>query len=313
MLLYSQAMLDLHRLRVFRSVVASGSVHAAAANLGYTPSAISQHLAALQRETGLTLLERSGRGLRPTSAGRTLAAEADEVLARVGAAEALVADLRSGRTGSLSIVYFPSAGIVWMPALVDGLLRAYPGVRLDLRLSDEPPERLEERPDLQLFVAGDEIPARPGFITRHLRDDPYVAVLPDPHPLAGRAEIELAELEQERWIDYDAVQGRCRQIGLDACAAVGFRPAFRVEAHDCRSALAFVAAGIGVTMMPSLGAEQPPPGVTVVPVVRPTPVRSIHVVIRESIVGTGPGRAAVELLLADRHPAASGGPDLAYG
>ncbi|MFI1991823.1 LysR family transcriptional regulator [Actinoplanes sp. NPDC020271] len=293
-------MLDLHRLRVFRSVVASGSVHAAAANLGFTPSAISQHLAALQRETGLVLLERAGRGLRPTSAGLALAAEADELLARVGEAEALVADLRAGRTGSLSIAYFPSAGIVWMPALVDGLMRAFPGVRLDLRLCDEPPERLDERPDLQLVVAGDEIPRRAGFRAEHLRDDPYVVILPEGHRLAGRDEIELAELAPERWIDNDFVHGRCRQVALDACAAVGFRPAFHVEAHDYRAALAFVAAGIGITVLPSLGAEQPPPGVVLIPVVRPTPVRRIHVVVRESVAASELGRTALALLRAGR-------------
>ncbi|BCY10844.1 LysR family transcriptional regulator [Actinoplanes sp. L3-i22] len=288
-------MLDLHRLRIFRSVVASGSVHAAATNLGYTPSAISQHLAALQRETGLVLLERAGRGLRPTSAGLALAAEADELLARVGAAEELVANLRSGRTGSLSIAYFPSAGVVWMPALVTGLTRDFPGVRLDLRLCDEIADRVDERPDLQLVVTGD-VPARAGFVAEHLRDDPYVVVLPDGHPLAGRAEIELAELAAERWIDNDFSHGHCRRVALDACAAVGFRPAFHVEAHDYRSALAFAAAGIGITVLPALGADLPPPGVVIIPVVRPTPVRSIHVIIRESVARTGPGRAAVSML-----------------
>lgn len=289
-------MLDLHRLRIFRSVVASGSVHAAATNLGYTPSAVSQHLAALQRETGLVLLERVGRGLRPTSAGLALAAEADELLARVGAAEALVADLRSGRTGSLSIAYFASAGIVWMPALVDGLSRRFPGIRLNLRLCDEIPDRLDERADVQLVVAGAEVPFRSGFRTEHLRDDPYVAIVPEFHSLAGQSEVELVDLAKERWIDNDFVHGRCRQVALDACASVGFRPAFHVEAHDYRSALAFVAAGIGITVLPALGAQEPPAGVVVIPVVRPAPVRRIHVIIRESVALTEPGRAALELL-----------------
>ncbi len=242
------------------------------------------------------LLERAGRGLRPTSAGLALAAEADELLARVGEAEALVADLRSGRTGSLSVAYFPSAGIVWMPALVEGLTRQFPGVRLDLRLCDDLPDRLDDRPDIQLVVAGDETPRRAGCRTEHLRDDPYVVVLPGGHRLAGRDEVELAELEKERWIDNDFVHGRCRQVTLDACAAVGFQPAFHIEAHDYRAALAFVAAGIGITVLPALGAEQPPPGVVLVPVVRPTPVRRIHVLVRESVATTGVGRAALALL-----------------
>src|SRR5918997_2989475 len=104
--LYFREMLDVHRLRVFRSVVASGSVAAAATNLGYTPSAVSQHVSALQRETGLMLLERAGRGVRPTAAGLALAAQADGVLVRLGEAESVVSDLRAGRTGRLSIAYF---------------------------------------------------------------------------------------------------------------------------------------------------------------------------------------------------------------
>ena len=102
--------LDIHRLRVFRSVVASGSVAGAADNLGYTPSAVSQHVTALARETGLTLFERAGRGLRPTAAGLVLAEQADAILARVAEAETVVADLRTGRTGSVSLAYFASVG-----------------------------------------------------------------------------------------------------------------------------------------------------------------------------------------------------------
>src|ERR1700753_4328648 len=108
-------MLDIHRLRVFRAVVAGGSVNAAATNLGYTSSAVSQHVTALQRETGLTLLARSGRGVEPTAVGLALAERIDDVLARVGDVESFVTDLREGRTGSLSIAYFASVGSAWLP------------------------------------------------------------------------------------------------------------------------------------------------------------------------------------------------------
>ncbi|WP_229071038.1 LysR family transcriptional regulator [Actinoplanes sp. DH11] len=289
-------MLDLHRLRIFRSVVASGSVHAAASNLGYTPSAVSQHLTALQRETGLTLLERAGRGLRPTPAGLVLAAEADGLLARLGATETLVADLRSGRTGSLSIAYFASAGTVWLPPLVRRLTHDFPGLRLDLRLSDDAPDQLDERADIHLTVARGDLLAGPGVAVHHLRDDPYVVAVPAGHRLAGAAGTELADLESERWVDNDFARGWCRRVLLDACAAAGFRPAFHVEAHDYRAALAFVAAGIGITVLPSIGAAQPPPGVAVVRVVRPTPIRSIYAVVREAVAHTEPGRTAVEML-----------------
>jgi DNA-binding transcriptional LysR family regulator len=296
--------LDVHRLRIFRSVVASGSVAGAAENLGYTPSAVSQHVTALSRETGLTLLERSGRGVRPTAAGLALAAQADRVLARLGEAETVVADLRAGRTGTLSVAYFASVGAAWMPRVVHRLTTEFPGVRLDLELSEHIADRVEDRPDLQVVVAYDGYDPGRGFTAHHLLDDPYVAVLPIGHPFATRADIELAELRTERWIDNDFARGWCRRNLLEACHAAGFRPAFHVEAHDYPTAVAFVGAGIGITVMPRLGAAHLPPGVVAVPVVRPTPVRSLYALVRDGLASSPPVRAAVAELVAQGRSAA---------
>jgi DNA-binding transcriptional LysR family regulator len=296
--------LDVHRLRIFRSVVASGSVAGAAENLGYTPSAVSQHVTALSRETGLTLLERSGRGVRPTAAGLALAAQADRVLARLGEAETVVADLRAGRTGTLSVAYFASVGAAWMPRVVHRLTTEFPGVRLDLELSEHIADRVEDRPDLQVVVAYDGYDPGRGFTAHHLLDDPYVAVLPTGHPFAARAEIELAELRTERWIDNDFARGWCRRNLLEACHAAGFRPTFHVEAHDYPTAVAFVGAGIGITVMPRLGAAHLPPGVVAVPVVRPTPVRSLYALVRDGLASSPPVRAAVAELVAQGRSAA---------
>ena len=103
-------MLDPHRIRVFRSVVASGSVQAAADNLGLTSSAVSQHLSALQRETGLTLFHRVGRGIVPTEAALVLDRRTDDVMSEWVHLEGVVEDLREGRLDRLSIGYFASAG-----------------------------------------------------------------------------------------------------------------------------------------------------------------------------------------------------------
>ncbi|MFG2102808.1 LysR family transcriptional regulator [Micromonospora echinaurantiaca] len=289
-------MLDVHRLRVFRSVVASGSVQAAAANLGYTPSAISQHLTALQRETGLTLLARAGRGLRPTAAGHALAAEAERVLARLGAAESLIADLRAGRTGALSIAYFASVGAAWMPLVVRRILAEHPGVRLDLQLRENIPDSREERADVQVVVARSGFDPGSGFTAHHLLDDPYVAVLPAGHRLAGRAEADLIDLADEGWVDNDFARGWCRENLIEACTAAGFSPAFRVEAHDYPTALAFVAAGIGPTVLPALGAANLPPNVSCVRLVRPTPIRSIHAVVHDAVAHAPAVRTAVAAL-----------------
>ncbi|MBE1875593.1 LysR family transcriptional regulator [Myceligenerans pegani] len=291
-------MLDVHRLRVFRSVVASGSVAAAAANLGYTSSAVSQHLAALQRETGLTLLVKAGRGLRPTAAGLTLAKEADGVLERLGAAETLVSDLREGRTGTFSIGYFGSVGASWLPDVVRRLTTDFPGVRLDLQLRDDIPDLPEERPDLQLVVMMAEYARAAGFTAHHLLDDAYVAVVPADHRFAGKEEIELAELADEPWIDNDFARGWCRRNLLEACAAAGFSPTFHVEAHDYPTALAFVDAGIGPTVLPELGTIGLPPNTVSVRIVRPTPVRSVYAVVADPVADTPPVRAAVDELRA---------------
>lgn len=289
-------MLDIHRLRIFRSVVASGSVQAAATNLGYTPSAISQHLTALQRETGLTLIARSGRGIRPTTAGQALAAHADDVLARIGEAESFVADLRAGRTGTLSIAYFASVGAAWLPRVVRTLTSRHPGVRLDLQLREDIPARPGDRPDLQIVVEREDLRSVPGATAHLLIKDPYVAVLPHDHPFADRAEIELADLIDERWVDNDFARGWCRRNLVEACLAAGFAPTFHVEAHDYPTAVAFVEAGIGITVLPALGAAHLPAGTVAVPVVHPTPERSIYVLVNDAVGDSPPARTALDEL-----------------
>src|SRR5690625_6200703 len=110
-------MLDPTRLRVLRSVVETGSIRASAEALGYTPSAVSQHLSILRRETGLELLERSGRGVRVTETARAVAQEAGKVLDALDALDHRVADLRAGRTGTLHFGYATSVAATWVPEL----------------------------------------------------------------------------------------------------------------------------------------------------------------------------------------------------
>jgi len=289
-------MLDLHRLRVFRAVVASGSVNAAAANLGYTSSAVSQHVTALQRETGLVLLARSGRGIEPTSIGLALAEQIDGALSRLGDVEAFVADLRNGRTGSLSMAYFPSVGAAWLPAVARSLLRQFPDIRLDLELRDDFTAGSAKRPDIQLVVAPPDFAGTRDTRAHHLLDDPYVVVVPPEHPLAGADAVELARLAGERWIDNDFARGWCRENLIDACRAAGFSPPFRIEAHDYPTALAFVEAGIGITVLPRLGAATLPGGLVAVPVTAPAVRRSIYAVVQTSVEETPPAQCVLEEL-----------------
>ena len=129
-------MLDVRRMQVLRAVVTSGSITAAAANLGYTPSAVSQQVAALERETGIALLERVGRGIRPTAAGSLLTEHAAIIGKHLAEAEVALNDLRAGRIGRISIRYFATAGRTLVPPAVANLRAEHPGVRVDLKLTE---------------------------------------------------------------------------------------------------------------------------------------------------------------------------------
>jgi len=287
--------LDAHRLRIFRAVVAAGSIHGAASSLGYSPSAISQHLTALQKETGLSLVERVGRGIAPTTVGRAFAEESAQVLERLSALESMAGDLRAGRVGRLTLSYFASAGSGWIPPVVATLAREFPRLRLDLRLIELARET-PFLPDVELFVEAAESSPVDGYDVHTLLDEPYVVVLPGAHPLAAASTVRLLDLQHDAWIDNDLVRGPCRQVVLDACASVGFTPAFHVETQDYPSAVAFVAAGVGITVLPRLGAQVLPDGLRAVPVVDPVPVRRIQVRVRHAVRDNLAAQRILELL-----------------
>src|SRR4051794_13706566 len=119
-------MIDIQRLRVFRAVVASGSVQAAADHLGYTPSAVSQQISALQKETGLVLFEKAGRGISPTATAKVLAAESEDLMESLNRLGGVVDHLRDGRTGSLTIGAFSWAAPFWIAAAAKGRRRGVP-------------------------------------------------------------------------------------------------------------------------------------------------------------------------------------------
>jgi DNA-binding transcriptional LysR family regulator len=273
--------MDVHRLRVLRAVVAHGSVHGAATSLGYSPSAISQHLNALQREIGLTLVQRSGRGIEATEAGRTLATEASRLFDRLADLDSLAADLRTGRVGALTISYFASAGAAWIPPVVATISREFPQLRLDLRLTELTSADATE-PDVEIAVEGSRSSNQVGYQVRFLLTEPYFAVVPSTSAMARKGQVQLGDLRHEPWVDNDMARGPCRQTILDACATVGFSPAFRVEAQDYPTAIRFVAEGMGITVVPRLGLASLPRSAVALRIVNPTPRRTICVWVRNS-------------------------------
>lgn len=260
-------MIDVRRLRVLREVARRGSFSAAAEALGYTQSAVSQQIAALEREVGVPLLDRH-RGVRPTGAGAVLLRHADGILARVGDAEAELAALQGGQAGPLRMVAFPTAGATVLPPAIAAFRASHPGVELSLVPMEVPDGRaaleagecdlavLVEDPDDEGWPGGDAAPgvrrAEDPFQRTHLLDDRMNVILPADHPLAGRRRIRLEELRDDAWIlgrrDYvpdEAIFDR-------ACRRAGFEPQMAFESDDYLAIQGFVAAGVGVALAPDM-------------------------------------------------------------
>lgn len=273
-------------MQVLRAVVNSGSVSAAANNLGYTPSAISQQLSTLEREAGLSLLEKVGRGLRPTAAGTMLAERAGDLSELLSRTETDLAKLRAGSSGLLRLRFFQSASVALIPPAVATFRARYPQVKLDLGMQEEGmlDQVAEGDADLAVIVLGRETPTVRGVRLLHLVDEPYRVVLPAEHPLREEDRIDLARLSEESWIQESLSAGPCAESLHDAFAAAGFTPHVTLESDSAQSSQGFVAAGMGISLIPRLGLDPVHPGVEVRPLRNPEPVRRIHVAVRESLV-----------------------------
>lgn len=274
-------MLEPRRLQVLREVARRGSFSAAADAIGYTQSAVSQQVAALERELGVPLLDRH-RGVRPTGAGEVLLRHADVILARISDAEAEIAALRGGEAGPLRMVAFPSAGATLLPPAIARFRALHPGVELTLAPMEVPDGRAAIETgacDLALLVEDPEEGTEGGwagspaegdsFARTHLLDDRMNVMLPADHPLAGRRRIRLEELREDPWIlgrrDYvpDEV------VFYRACRRAGFEPQMAFESDDYLAIQGFVAAGVGVALIPDMALLSVREDVVVRDLVRP--------------------------------------------
>src|SRR6516225_6370319 len=268
-------MLDIRRLRVLHAVSTYGSVTAAAAALGYSAPAVSQQLAALEREVGMRLTERAGRGIELTPAAAILVAHTDALLARLDAAEADLAALRDQVSGRVALAAFPSAGATIVPAAWAALAHAAPSVQIDLT-EMEPDESLPAvlRGETDVAVAHEydllPRPLDPLFERRELGRDPVLLAVPASSPFAGdgHSRIPLASLAGQPFL---APRGHtsCAEMIQRACARAGFVPRVVARATDFAVLLSLVAAGAGLTLVPGLAARRLPPGVRLVPPAEP--------------------------------------------
>jgi molybdate transport repressor ModE-like protein len=250
--------LDAHTLRIVRAIVEHGSITAAAASLGFSQPAVSQHLRRAEARIGMPLIARSGRGVRLTEAGRVLARHARTVTTALDAAASELAELSGLRAGRVRLAAFPTASSTLVPQVLRRLQATHPGIGVGY-LEAEPPEAVEavraERADLAITFGypGDRVDphaegARGLVVVPLWRDEMMVAV-PSGHPATASDAIELAELGEESWI---AGCPRCRGHLLQLAEASGFRPAIAYETDNFTAVLGMVSAGLGVALVPSL-------------------------------------------------------------
>jgi DNA-binding transcriptional LysR family regulator len=295
-------MLDIQRLRVFRAVVASGSVQAAADHLGYTPSAVSQSLTTLQRETGLVLFEKAGRGIAATPAAKVLASESDELMGSLTRLGGVVDDLKGGRSGSLAIGTFESAAQFWLPHVAKGLQRDFPDVVLELSLDElrAGTQGTPSRRDIDVANEAADNPGvdRSGYRRRVLVEESYRIVAPRGHDLLKEygARVPMSALDGLAMIDNDFHNTGCSEIISQACRAAGFTPRYVARSEDHHTALAFVAGRIGVTILPELAIPESMAGVDSRELVGPTPRRRIVAHVRDAAATAPQVVRAIELL-----------------
>jgi DNA-binding transcriptional LysR family regulator len=301
--------LDLRRLRLLHELHERGTIAAVADALRFTPSAVSQQLAVLEREAGVALLERAGRGVRLTDPALVLVRHAEALLDRAELAEAELAAAAGSVAGRGRIASFQSVALHLASPAMYALAREAPGLRCEL-VEAEPETSLPALAlgDIDLVLADEwehQPHPRPAGVDRHdLHRDPVRVVLPEDHPVARRHgdAVPLSELAGEVWTTghrgmawQEMTDRACRRLG-------GFDPNVRHHTNDSVVSLGLVAQGLAVTLLPDLVAPGAHPGV----VVREIAEGPVHRTIFAATRTVDAQRPSVRALLAAVRTAARG-------
>jgi DNA-binding transcriptional LysR family regulator len=302
-------MLNLGRLRLLHELHARGTIAAVADALRFTPSAVSQQLAVLEREVGLALLEPAGRGVRLTDGAIVLVRHAEALLQRAELAEAELAGATGSVAGRGRIASFQSVALRLAVPVMQSLAREAPGLRCEL-IEAEPEQSLPALAlgDVDLVLADEwqhQPHSRPAGVDREdLHRDPLRVILPEGHPAARRHRhaVPLAELAGEAWTTghrdtgWEEITKRtCRELG-------GFDPDVRHRTNDSVISLALVAHGQALTLLPDFVAPGAHPGVAVRSIAEGSVYRTIYAATRT----TDASRPTVRALLGAVRDAAAG-------
>jgi DNA-binding transcriptional LysR family regulator len=270
--------MQLESLTVVGEVARHGSITAAAEALRYTQSAVSRQVAGLEAELGVRLFDRLPRGVALTEEGRCLLRHADAILDRLASARAELRALGDLSVGRLRVGAFASADAALVPRALAALRASHPAVQISL-VEGVTPQLLER------LAAGDAdvsvVSAYPydplderRFDLHHLLDEPVLVAVPRSHRLARRRSVRLADLADESWV---AGSADPEATLLGGSLRHGFRPRIDFVAGEWTAKLGFVAAGLGVTLVPALAARAAPADIALVGLHRDeAPVRRVY-------------------------------------
>ncbi|MER6615691.1 LysR family transcriptional regulator [Streptomyces xantholiticus] len=268
-------------LRLLVAVAETGSFTKAAVRLNYTQSAVSRRIATLEQQAGGPLFERLPRGVRLNPAGRALHRHAVEVLGRLARAERELAVLRAGHGGLLHVGAFATANISLMPAALRALQEATPDV--EVVAVEGPTDTLIQRladGALDIAVVSDYpygLPSADGVTTTVLCEDELFVALPREHRLAGAGAIDLRELREEAWLQ--SAYGDRPTMLADACARAGFAPRRIIRIAEWTGKFGYVAAGLGVALVPSLATWAVPEELVLCRLTDPALRRTLHLAL----------------------------------
>jgi len=289
---------EIRHFAALQAVAQTGSFGRAAERLGYTQSAISQQIAALERIVGEKLLERPG-GPRPvslTEAGHLLLRHADSIVARLEAAQADLHALRAGEAGVLRVGTFQSVGARLLPEIMRRYRESWPEVEITLEERDSDAELAEmvERGELDVAFVLPPFGDAP-IETIELLRDPYVLIVEKGSPLASGPVPKLTEIADAPLIGFRA----CRSLEPfeGALRAAGREPRFSFRTDDNGTVQGLVAAGLGSAVVPRLTVDARDPRIEVIDLGSRVPPRLIHIARHRDRYHSPAARAFVECAL----------------
>lgn len=278
--------ISVQQLRMLREVANQGTIAAAAERLGYTPSAVSQQLSAAEKVTGIAVLERTGRNVMLTDAGRELVRHAEMVLIHLEQAQAAVERVHGAVAGTVRLGFLESIAASMLSPLLGQLRADYPDLAMRTRWVDGiDPLALVRTGELDLAFVID-YPSAPSpmpsdLATEQVCVDWFRVAVPSTR-WSGKppAVLDVAELADEEFIAPPWADSCGRAVML-TCRRAGFEPDVAHEVPDYPATLRLVAAGIGVSLIPDLGLRSVPDGVTVVDPSEPV-CRTVELAYRKS-------------------------------